>query len=56
VKHDVQEGMEEVTDVMVHVDPNESDTLHHQDDDARFSHAQSSGSVHYEHDEDYLQR
>jgi len=47
--------MEEVTDVLVHVDPSE-DKLHHSDDDKRYLLARERGCVHHDHDPDYLQR
>ena len=48
--------MEEVTDVLVHVDPNEDAELHHNNDDRRYELATMKGSVHHEHSKEYLQR
>ena len=56
VKHDISEKMERVTDILVHVDPEESSKLHQVSDKERYKIAQKKGTVHYFHGHSYLKR
>lgn len=56
MKHDISEKMERVTDILVHVDPEESAKLHQGSDKERYEIAQKKGTVHYVHGDDYLKR